>query len=54
MVGGEQPGEFVRHTLDLTPYFEAGEAIQVRFRQHTIVEGVGFFTLLDNVCNMEP
>ena len=49
-----QPGEFVRHVIDLTPYWEAEETIQVRFRQHTTLDGVGFFTLLDNVCNLEP
>ncbi len=49
-----QPGEFVRHVIDLTPYWEDEETIQVRFRQHTTLDGVGFFTLLDNVCNLDP
>ncbi len=49
-----QPGEFVRTVVDLTPYWEDGETIQVRFRQHTTLAGVGFFTLLDNVCNLDP
>jgi len=52
--GGEMAGSFVQHVVDLTPYWEAGETIQVRFRQHTTVDGVGFFTLLDDVCNVEP
>ena len=51
-VGGGQAGEFVRHEIDLTPYWQSQQTIQVRFRQHTTLDGVGFFTLLDNVCNM--
>jgi len=52
--GGGEKGEFVRALIDLTPYWEDGDTIQVRFRQHTTVDGVGFFTLLDNVCNLDP
>ena len=53
VVGGTQTGTFVHHEFDLTPYWQASQTIQVRFRQHTLVDGVGFFTLLDNVCNAE-
>ena len=52
--GGSVTGSFVQHVVDLTPYWQSGETIQVRFRQHTTVDGVGFFTLLDDVCNVEP
>ena len=52
--GGGTPGTFVQHVIDLTPYWQGGQTIQVRIRQHTRIEGAGFFTLLDDVCNAEP
>jgi hypothetical protein len=52
--GGGTPGAFVQHVIDLTPYWQSGETIQVRIRQHTRIEGAGFFTLLDDVCNADP
>ena len=47
-------GTFVLTVIDLTSYHDSGQAIQLRIRQHTVVDGIGFFTLLDNLCNLEP
>lgn len=47
-------GQFVRELIDVDEWYAAGEEIQLRFRQHTLVESNGFFTLLDNLCDGEP
>jgi len=46
--GPGTPGVFAGQYLDLTPWL--GEEIKVRFYQHTLVEGSGFFTLIDDLC----
>jgi hypothetical protein len=48
------PGVFVRNQLDLTAWAELALGIQVEFRQRTLIQDNGFFTLLDNLCNGEP
>jgi len=53
-LGSQQAGSFVLTVADLSAWYEAGETIQVRVRQRTLVQGVGFFTLLDDLCNEEP
>ena len=47
-----QLGEFTRSLVDVEDY--ADQTIQLQFRQHTRIEGNGFFTLLDNLCDGEP
>lgn len=47
-------GEFTRTLLDVAEWFDSGETIQLQFRQHTLIEHNGFFTLLDNLCDGEP
>jgi|GEM_PF-3435588 len=51
--GRPHAGSFVRTVVDLSPYYYRGEEIQVRIRQRTLVDGAGFFTLLDNLCNID-
>ena len=51
-VDSAMPGEFTRTSIDVSDY--TGEVIQLEFRQHTLVELNGFFTLLDNLCDGEP
>jgi len=48
------PGEFTRTLIDVSPWHAAGDTIQLQFRQYTLIEHNGFFTLLDNLCDGEP
>ena len=52
--GPGTPGSFAGQYIDLSPW--TGEEIKVRFYQHTLVEGSGFFTLVDDMCTgtVEP
>ena len=47
---GGRPGQFIRSTIDLTDYWLGRVEIQIQFRQQTLVQHNGFFTLLDNLC----
>ncbi len=47
--GEGTPGEMVLQALDLTPWL--GQEVKVRFYQHTLIEGNGFFSLLDDICH---
>ena len=49
-----EPGTFVRQYLETSPWQESGEEIVLEFRQHTLVENNGFFTLFDNLCDGLP
>jgi len=49
-----RPGVFTRQYLDTSVWHEAGSEIVLEFRQHTLVEHNGFFTLLDNLCDGIP
>ena len=46
-VGDIRDGAFSTHIIDTSDI--AGEAIRIEFRQHTNLEGLGFFTLIDEV-----
>lgn len=46
-IGDIRDGAFSTHVIDTSNI--AGEAIRIEFRQHTNVDGAGFFTLIDEV-----
>jgi len=48
------PGEFTRQYVDVSLWQDDGTEIVLEFRQHTLVESNGFFTLLDNLCDGLP
>lgn len=48
------PGQFTRDYVDTSVWHEDGEEIVLEFRQHTLAEQNGFFTLLDNLCDGLP
>ena len=48
------PGEFIRDYLDTSEWHQAGAEIVLEFRQHTLAQHNGFFTLLDNLCDGLP
>jgi hypothetical protein len=47
------PGEFSWLALDLTHHFLAGREVQLRFVQRSMVAPFDFFTLLDDLCQVE-
>jgi len=49
-----RPGEFTRTWIDLAPYDSDDEPLVLEFQQRTLAEGLGFFTLLDNLCHGDP
>ncbi len=48
VVGPGVPGTFEGQAIDLSPWLD--QEVKVRFYQHTLVEGSGFFTLMDDLC----
>ncbi len=48
------PGSFFRKVVDLSTYYQTQQRIQIRIRQNTKISEAGFFTLLDNLCNLDP
>jgi len=53
-VDSATPGEFTRDYLDTSVWYEAETEIVLEFRQHTLAEQNGFFTLFDNLCDGLP
>lgn len=48
VVGAGVTGVLVGQAIDLSPW--EGQDVKVRFYQHTLSEGNGFFTLVDDLC----
>ncbi len=49
--GPGNPGEFVQQSIDVSEW--VGMQVTFVFYQHTLIEGNGFFTLLDNLCQVD-
>ncbi len=47
------PGTFTWQAVDLTHHYLAGREVQLRFVQRSMVEPFDFFTLIDDVCEVE-
>jgi|GEM_PF-2365750 len=49
--GPGSPGDFVKQSIDVSEW--VGEQVSFVFYQHTRIEGHGFFTLLDELCQSD-
>jgi hypothetical protein len=49
--GPGSPGEFVKQAIDVSEWL--GMQVTFVFYQHTLIEGNGFFTLLDDLCQSD-
>lgn len=49
---GGRAGRPVFQAIDITEFYEAGQAISVRIVQRSVVEPFDFFTVIDDVCTL--
>ncbi len=50
---GGHAGRPVLQAIDITEFYEAGQAISVRIVQRSVAEPFDFFTVIDDVCTLE-